>query len=145
MSSRRRFPLTTYNQINLTNLIDLLFFLLVIFMIETMLIKYSREVTPPEMNADPVIPENESQIINIKADGTIIYEQRTVTEAELTIALSHLEQLFGRETEIYLRGDKNLRYGTVMNVMRLAKNAGFKSINLMTSPEDITRGLSDSK
>ena len=55
MSARRRFPVTAYDQINLTNLIDMLFFLLIIFMITAPLLEYSVDVTPPEMNADPII------------------------------------------------------------------------------------------
>ena len=72
MSSRRRFPVTAYDQINLTNLIDTLFFLLIIFMITAPLLEYSVDVTPPEMNADPIKPDTDSKIINVKADGSIV-------------------------------------------------------------------------
>ena len=68
MSSRRRFPVTAYDQINLTNLIDMLFFLLIIFMITAPLLESSVDVKPPEMNADPISPDPDSKIINVKAD-----------------------------------------------------------------------------
>ena len=135
MSSRRRFPVTAYDQINLTNLIDTLFFLLIIFMITAPLLEYSVDVTPPEMNADPIKPDPDSKIINVKADGSIVYDRETITEAELQIALSRIEQQSGRDTAIYLRGDKDLRYGAVMNVMRLVRGAGFRNVNLVMQEE----------
>jgi biopolymer transport protein ExbD len=135
MSSRRRFPVTAYDQINLTNLIDTLFFLLIIFMITAPLLEYSVDVTPPEMNADPIKPDTDSKIINVKADGSIVFDRRVVSETELQAALSRIEQESGRDTAIYLRGDKDLRYGAVMNVMRLVRGAGFRNVNLVMQEE----------
>ena len=135
MSSRRRFPVTAYDQINLTNLIDTLFFLLIIFMITAPLLEYSVDVTPPEMNADPIKPDSDSKIINVKADGSIVYDRETVTEAELQIALSRIEQQSGRDTVIFLRGDRDINYGTVMSVMRLIRSSGFRNVNLVMQEE----------
>ena len=135
MSARRRFPVTAYDQINLTNLIDTLFFLLIIFMITAPLLEYSVDVTPPEMNADPIKPDADSKIINVKADGSIVYDREIVSEAELQIILSRIEQQSGRETAIFLRGDKDLNYGRVMNVMRLIRAAGFRNVNLVMQEE----------
>ncbi len=132
---RRRFQAKTYNEINLTNLIDTLFFLLIIFMITAPLLEYSVDVTPPEMNADPIKPDSDSKIINVKADGSIVYDRKTVTEAELQIVLSRIEQQSGRDTVIFLRGDRDLNYGTVMNVMRLIRAAGFRNVNLVMQEE----------
>ena len=134
-SKRRSLQVPVYDQINLTNLIDTLFFLLIIFMITAPLLEYSVDVTPPEMNADPIQPDNESKVINIKADGTIVYDSRTVTEAELQVIMSRIEQQDGRDTAIFLRGDKDLRYGTVMNVMKLIRAAGFRNVNLVMQEE----------
>ena len=135
MSARRRFPVTAYDQINLTNLIDTLFFLLIIFMITAPLLEYSVDVTPPEMNADPIKPDPDSKIINVKTDGSIVYDRKTVTEAELQVILSRIEQQNGRETTIFLRGDKDLRYGVVMNVMKLIRGSGFRNVNLVMQEE----------
>ena len=135
MSSRRRFPVTAYDQINLTNLIDTLFFLLIIFMITAPLLEYSVDVTPPEMNADPIKPDNDSKIINVKADGSIVFDRRVISESELQAALYRVEQESGRDTVIYLRGDKDLRYGVVMNVMKLVRGAGFRNVNLVMQEE----------
>ena len=132
---RRRTQVKAYNEINLTNLIDTLFFLLIIFMITAPLLEYSIDVTPPEMNADPIKPDSDSKIINVKADGSIVYDRKTVTEAELQVILSRIEQQSGRETAIFLRGDKDVNYGTVINVMRVIRGSGFRNVNLVMQEE----------
>ena len=135
MSARRRFPVTAYDQINLTNLIDTLFFLLIIFMITAPLLEYSIDVTPPEMNANQISPDNDAKVVNVKSDGSIVYEQKTISEAELQIVLSRIEQQSGRETAIFLRGDRNVNYGAVINVMRVIRGAGFRNVNLVMQEE----------
>ena len=134
-SKRRSLQVPIYDQINLTNLIDTLFFLLIIFMITAPLLEYSVDVTPPEMNADPIKPDSDSKIINVKADGSIVFDRRVVSETELQAVLSRIEQESGRDTAIYLRGDKDLRYGVVMNVMRLVRSSGFRNVNLVMQEE----------
>lgn len=134
-SKRRRTQVKAYNEINLTNLIDTLFFLLIIFMITAPLLEYSVDVTPPEMNADPIKPDNDSKIINVKADGTIVYDRRALTEAELQVVLHDIEQHSGRETAIFLRGDHDLRYGVVINVMKLIRASGFRNVHLVMQEE----------
>ena len=135
MSARRRFPVTAYDQINLTNLIDTLFFLLIIFMITAPLLEYSIDVTPPEMNANQISPDNDAKVVNVKSDGSIVYEQKTISEAELQIVLSRIEQQSGRETAIFLRGDRNVNYGAVINVMRIIRGSGFRNVNLVMQEE----------
>ena len=132
---RRRFQSKTYDEINITPLMDTVFFLLIIFMITAPLLEYSVDVTPPEMNADPIKPDNDSKIINVKADGSIVYDRETISEAELQIVLSRIEQQSGRETAIFLRGDRDLRYGVVMNIMKLIRAAGFRNVNLVMQEE----------
>ena len=135
MSARRRFPVTAYDQINLTNLIDTLFFLLIIFMITAPLLEYSVDVNPPEMNANQISPDNDAKVVNVKSDGSIVFEQKTISEAELQIVLSRIEQQSGRETAIFLQGDKNVNYGAVINVMRIIRGAGFRNVNLVMQEE----------
>ena len=132
---RRRFQSKAYDEINMTPLMDTVFFLLIIFMITAPLLEYSVDVTPPEMNADPIKPDTDSKIINVKADGSIVFDRRVVSETELQAVLSRIEQESGRDTAIYLRGDKDLRYGVVMNVMKLVRGAGFRNVNLVMQEE----------
>ena len=71
--ARRNFPRSTFDSINVTPLIDTLFFLLIIFMVTAPLLEYTVEVSPPQMNADPMKPDEDSKIVNVKANGDIIF------------------------------------------------------------------------
>ena len=132
---RRSLQVPIYDQINLTNLIDTLFFLLIIFMITAPLLEYSIDVTPPEMNANQISPDNDAKVVNVKSDGSITFERKTITEAELQVILSRIEQQSGRETAIFLRGDKDVNYGAVINVMRVIRGSGFRNVNLVMQEE----------
>ena len=134
-SKRRSLQVPVYDQINLTNLIDTLFFLLIIFMITAPLLEYSIDVNPPEMNANQISPDNNAKVVNVKSDGSITFEQKTISEAELQVILSRIEQQSGRETAIFLRGDKNVNYGAVINVMRVIRGSGFRNVNLIMQEE----------
>ena len=134
MSARRRFPVTAYDQINLTNLIDTLFFLLIIFMITAPLLEYSVNVNPPEMNAD-AIPQDSSLdvsvVINVGEDGTISLDKEIVGEEMFRFRLEEIGKERGMDIPVYLRGDKNLSYGGLVDVMKIVRDAGFRNVNLL--------------
>lgn len=133
--ARRNFSRSTFDSINLTPLIDTLFFLLIIFMITAPLLEYSIDVSPPAMNADKVDPNDmkNAKTINIKSDGSIIFDQQTVTEDDL------IRQLYlykdDPDVRVYLRADANVVYGQVIHILQQVKNSGFSNIFLITSEE----------
>ena len=134
--ARRRFPSVSFDQINVTPLIDTLFFLLIIFMITAPILEYSIDVSPPQMKASEMKPDEKSKVININRKGEIIFEHRTLTLQQLILRLEEMKSsLFSKSSKIYLRGDKDLRYGLVIDVMRAVKKAGFNDILLVTEDE----------
>lgn len=136
-TKRRRFQVQAFDQINFTNLIDTLFFLLIIFMITAPLLEYSVDVNPPEMNANQISPDNESKVVSVKADGSIVFDRETVSEAELQIILSRIrdQNPKGLDTPIFLRGDRDVNYGVVIGVMRIIRQSGFRNVNLVMQEE----------
>ena len=114
----------------------MLFFLLIVFMLELYLFNNPGDVSPPEMNAEPIKSDAVSNVINLKSDGTIVFDSKVISEAELQAVLFRIEQERGHSTEIYLRGDEDVGYGVVMDVMRLVRRIGFRSVNLVTKAED---------
>ena len=138
MSARRRFPVTAYDQINLTNLIDTLFFLLIIFMITAPLLEYSVDVTPPEMNADAIAQDSgldSSVLINVTEDKSIFLNSEPISEEALQVRLNQIFAEKGANTPIFLRGDRNLNYGGLVDVMKLVRAAGFGNISLLMQEE----------
>lgn len=134
---RRKFPLNSYDQINVTPLIDTLFFLLVIFMITAPLLEYSIDVSPPKMTtASEIKPDENTKVINIKRNGEILFEKKTVSMNTLLARLSEIKKQDTRnKCMILLRGDSELKYGIVIDVLKTIKNAGFTNINLVTESE----------
>ncbi len=136
MASRRRFPVSVYDQINVTSLIDTLFFLLIIFMLTAPLLEYSVDVSPPQMNATKIEPDDHSKSINVRKDGTILFDHREVSMEQLQMELHALKQeQISSKIAIYLRADRELSYGGVIDVMRQIRMAGFEDIQLVTEEE----------
>ena len=79
---KHRQPLASFDQINVTPLLDLTFLLLIAFMLTMPLMEYGTSVTPPEMNAKK-LPEKQFKSVTIAADGSISYQRETVTRETL--------------------------------------------------------------
>lgn len=133
--ARRNFSRSTFDSINLTPLIDTLFFLLIIFMVTAPLLEYSMDVSPPAMNADEIDPRDmkNAKTINIKADGTIIFDQTAVSQDELIRQL--YRYINDPDVKVYLRADSEVKYGSVIQVLQQVKSSGFSNIFLITAEE----------
>lgn len=133
--ARHRFHNQPFDQINVTNLIDTLFFLLIIFMLTAPLLEYSMEVHPPANNADEIKPDENAKTVNVRANGKIFFENKEVTVEELASQLKTLRDS-GKKYSFYLRADADLKYDTVIGVLRELRKAGFSDISLVTSAEE---------
>lgn len=130
---RRRFQSKSYDEINITPLMDTVFFLLIIFMITAPLLEYSIDVSPPKMNASEMKPDEYSRVINVKKNGDIEFEKKIMNPARLIARLRELKASpDGGRIKVFLRADKDLLYGFVIQVMKDVKNAGFTDISLIT-------------
>lgn len=135
--TRREFPRTTFDTINLTPLIDTLFFLLIIFMVTAPLLEYTIEVEPPSMNTGNPIPSDTPEIrkmINVKADGQILFNRVAMSMDELLRELDALRS--NPEIVVYLRADRAIEYGRVIDILDQIRKSGFENINLVTSEGD---------
>jgi biopolymer transport protein ExbD len=133
--ARHRFNNQPFDQINVTNLIDTLFFLLIIFMLTAPLLEYSMEVRPPANNADEIKTDENSKTVNVRANGKIFFENREVSVDELAAQLKTLRDS-GKKYSFYLRADAELKYDTVIGVLRELRKAGFSDISLVTAAEE---------
>ena len=130
---RRRFQSKSYDEINISPLMDTVFFLLIIFMITAPLLEYSIDVSPPKMNASEMKPDEYSRVINVKKNGDIEFEKKIMNPARLIARLRELKASpDGGRIKVFLRADKDLLYGSVIQVMKDVKNAGFTDISLIT-------------
>jgi biopolymer transport protein ExbD len=131
--ARHRSQLTTIGDINMTPLIDLTFLLLIVFMITAPLLEYGVDVTPPEMNAEP-LPEEDSRIVNLNRKGEIVFNKRTVNLNDLLLELTALSKSNPRLT-VLVRADEDRKYREVMELMKVVRAAGIQQISLVTQSE----------
>ncbi len=132
--ARRRNDNVPYDTINLTPLIDTLFFLLIIFMVTAPLLEYSVDVSPPEMNAGQ-LPQNDdkAKVVNLKTNGVVVFEREELTRNEFIAKLGSLS--LDPEVKLYLRGDRALTYGEIIDFLAGIRRAGFSNIFLVTTEE----------
>ena len=131
---KQRSQLTAISDINMTPLIDLTFLLLIIFMITMPLLEYGVNVNPPEMNAEP-LPEDNSKVINLDADGNVVFNKVPFQLDELKVRLQN-ELKKNPKLIIMIRADGGRPYKEVMNVMKAVKEAGIQEVSLVTQATD---------
>ncbi len=105
--------------------------LLIIFMVTAPLLTVGVPVDLPKTNASPMDEKTEPLTITVDAKG-ILYLQETPLELESLVP--RLVAITGSnpETRIYVRGDKTISYGRVMEVMGAITSAGFKKVALLS-------------
>ena len=130
---KHRQPMASFDQINVTPLLDLTFLLLIAFMLTMPLMEYGTSVTPPEMNAKK-LPDKQFKSVTIGADGSLSYQKESVTREKLLARLRDLKAS-EPETVVLLRCDSTREYGEVIGLMRDIKNSGFTKISLVTQAE----------
>ena len=105
-------------------------------MITAPLLEYSFDVTPPAMKAASLDADQYSKAININKDGLIEFEKKILPLPSLLNRLREIKRSpNGSKTRIFLRGDRDLRYGDVIRVLQQIRQAGFTDVALVTGEE----------
>ena len=130
-SARRRRP--PMSQINVTPFVDVMLVLLVIFMITAPLLTVGVEVDLPETDSPPLSGDDEPLSITITGDGTTYLQE---IEVSLTDLIPKLRAITERrpDVRIFIRGDREIEYRRVMEVMGVLNAAGFNNVALVTEP-----------
>ena len=119
------------HEINVTPFVDVMLVLLVIFMVTAPLLTVGVPVNLPQTKARQMSEDKEPIAITIKQNGDIFLQETQIQLGELVPKLTAIAQN-GYEERIYVRGDKTVDYGKVMEVMGELNAAGFKRIGLVT-------------
>ena len=121
------------SEINVTPFVDVMLVLLVVFMITAPLLSVGVPVDLPESSAKPLQGSEEPLTITLGAEGKIWLQETEVPIEELVAKLAAVTQARGGgEERIFVRGDRDLAYGIVMQVMGTINAAGFKHVALVT-------------
>jgi biopolymer transport protein TolR len=122
------------SDINVTPFVDVMLVLLIIFMVTAPMMMQGVDVSLPEATAEPLESEKEHLIITIDTKNQIFINDFQVTVDFLGEKLKKI--LEGRsDREVYLKADKDISYGTVVQVMAEIKGAGVEKLGMVTEPK----------
>ena len=121
------------SEINVTPFVDVMLVLLIIFMVTAPLLTVGVQVDLPETSADTLPEETEPLTLTINAKGEI-FIQETKVEFEKIIPKILAISNNRTDTRIYVRGDKTINYGRVLEVMGRLSGAGFSKVALISEP-----------
>ena len=119
------------SEINVTPMVDVMLVLLIVFMVAAPLLTVGVPVDLPKTQAQTMGEGREPLSVTVKRDGTIFLQNTPIAEDELVAKLQAISAN-GFEQRIFVRGDKAVDYGRVMEVMGLLSAAGFTHIGLVT-------------
>lgn len=118
-------------EINVTPLVDVMLVLLIIFMVTSPMMVSGVTVDLPETSTEPVSGQDEPLAVSIDAGGSIYIQEEKIKKTEL---ISKLTAITGekRDMRIFVRGDKTVDYGKIMDVVGAINAAGFTKVALLT-------------
>src|SRR5260221_8379945 len=118
------------SDINVTPLVDVMLVLLVVFMITAPLLTVGVPVDLPQTQAPPINEPKEPTVITVNKDGQIFIQETSIAMDNL---VPRLQAITGSNPDavLYVRGDKEINYGKVLEVMSLISTAGFHKVSLV--------------
>lgn len=121
------------SEINVTPLVDVMLVLLIIFMVAAPMMMQGMDVQLPQTQAKPIPSQEERLIITLNKDREIFIDRYKVSREEFQKKLKILFQN-RKEGEVFLRADRSLPYGFVVQIMGDIKGAGIERLGMVTEP-----------
>jgi len=128
----KRTPYSSLADINITNLVDVTMVLLIIFMLTAPFIQAGIKVRLPKAQST-VIKETEGVMLAITEKGEVYLNDTKVARKDLADALRNLKT--AGEERVFVRADKNVPYGVVMEVVGRVKEVGIDEVGMITEME----------
>ena len=119
------------SEINVTPFVDVMLVLLIVFMVTAPLLTVGVPVDLPQTRAKSLGEDREPLAVTVDKDGKIFLQNSPIGIDELVPKLTAISEN-GYNQRIFVRGDKAVDYGKVMEVMGLLNGAGFTRIGLVT-------------
>ena len=128
---RSRGRIRPMSEINVTPFVDVMLVLLIVFMVTAPLLTVGVPVDLPKTKAQALSRDREPLSVTIRKNGRIYLQNTPIPEDDLIPRLTAIA-VNGYDQRIFVRGDKSVDYGRVMEVMARISAAGFTHIGLVT-------------
>ena len=124
------------SEINVTPFVDVMLVLLIVFMVTAPLLTVGIPVDLPKVKASALTDQKDPLEITVKIGGEIYLGESEVGIENLIPRLNAITEL-NKEARIYVRGDRVVSYGRIMEIMSLVNSAGYIKVALVTqNPKD---------
>jgi biopolymer transport protein ExbD/biopolymer transport protein TolR len=133
---RRRAP-TLNADINVTSLVDVAFVLLIIFMITAPMLQGGVDVELPKAKS-VAMSSRDAVIVTVNRQGRIFIGEIPVTQGEFQATIRRLMDQKNANS-VYVRGDRNATYGSVIRVLSALHEAGITGASMVVEEEDIAK------
>ena len=132
--SNKRF--TQISDINVTPFVDVMLVLLIVFMVTAPLLTVGIPVDLPEIKASALTDQKDPIEITVKLDGSVYLSESVVEVKNLIPRLNAITDQ-NNQARIYVRGDRAVSYGRVIEIMSIINSAGYSKVALITlNPSD---------
>ena len=126
----RRMYARPVSDINVTPFVDVMLVLLVVFMVTAPMLTVAVPVDLPKTQAQSINQDKDPLVISIDAEGRVYLQEKTMKLDELVAKLKAITNA-NAEARIFVRGDKGVVYGRIMEVMGTISAAGFTKVALV--------------
>jgi biopolymer transport protein TolR len=123
------------SDINVTPLVDVCLVLLIIFMVVTPMLQKGVPVNLPVTEDPEKTPDTEKQLqISVKSDGSVYLGPNVIRKDQVEPAL---KEIFERtpDREIAVKGDRLVKYGDILDVLKACREVGFNDVGLISQPK----------
>jgi biopolymer transport protein TolR len=119
------------SDINVTPMVDVMLVLLIVFMVAAPLLTVGVPVDLPQSAARPMEDQTEPLTVTVKRDGQVYLQETKIEMNALVPKIAAITQS-NPDARIFVRGDRNISYGDIMQVMGQLNAAGFRKVALVT-------------
>jgi len=129
-NNKRSKRYTQLSEINVTPFVDVMLVLLIVFMVTAPLLTVGIPVDLPKVKANALTDQKDPIEITVKLDGLVYLGE---SEVEVENLIPRLNAITDQNTEarIYVRGDRDVAYGRVMEIMSIINSAGYVKVALV--------------
>ena len=133
IGSRNNGDRTAMSQINVTPLVDVMLVLLIIFMVTAPMMQQGVQVNLPKADTKALTPQETTVVVSIERSGKLFINANEVPAGELRSRLAGMFATRAKK-EVFLKAEKDVHYGEVVQAMAEIKGAGIERLGMVTEP-----------